>query len=38
MPSTVMMALPYSAFSSPPALPGGGVICANRCQDMPEIP
>src|ERR1700691_519861 len=33
-----MAALPYSAFKRPPWLPGGGVICVNRCQDMPAIP
>ena len=26
MPSSVITALPYSALSSPPPLPGGGVI------------
>jgi hypothetical protein len=38
MPSRVMMALPYSALSNPPSLPGGGVISVNRCVDMPAKP
>ena len=38
MPSSVITALPYSALSNPPWPPGGGVICVNRCQDIPASP
>src|SRR5258708_20941823 len=38
MPSSVIIPLPYSALSNPPLMPGGGVISANKRQDMPAMP
>src|SRR5450755_2272909 len=38
IPSNVIMALPYSALSKPPSLPGGGVIWVNTWRDMPAKP
>src|ERR1700693_4735006 len=38
MPSKVITPLPYNALSNPPSLPGGGVVCVNKCHDMPAKP
>src|SRR3984885_10892159 len=38
MPSTVMTALPYRGLSTPPALPGGGVISVKIRGDIPARP
>src|SRR3984885_15539971 len=38
MPSKVMTALPYRALSTPPALPGGGVISVKTRGDIPARP
>ena len=37
-PMTVMIRLPTIALSSPPALPGGGVICVKTDSDRPPTP